>query len=243
MDEPEFHAEIPVLDLDFYRGGGSKLSDSEREILGEVTGVRVLVTPEGSGDEVLSLLNLGAEVTVYRPVGTSVQEAVAALDRRAEFVVGSLGDMPPDEIRGRTFQLVYSPWGTIDGLADLETWARDVGDFLEVGGRFVVYDEHPVSFMVGEQGGQLVVTSSYWGEFIDEDNDGEPDESDFAPTTFGWAIGDLVTALGNAGLAVTRLEEFQESDRYLTALELVENISDEQRAMLPAALLLVAVKL
>ena len=40
-----------------------------------------------------------------------------------------------------------------------------------------------------------------------------------------------------------RLEEFQESDRYLTALQLVEGLDDEKRTLLPAALLLVARKI
>lgn len=49
-----------------------------------------------------------------------------------------------------------------------------------------------------------------------------------------------MTALGDAGMATTRIQEFEESGRFLSALELMEDVDDEVRSRLPSALLLVA---
>ncbi len=244
MDDPEFQIEEDLIDIEFFRGGGNKLSEREREVLGDLNGFRVLVSPEGSGDEVLSLIRMGARVTVYGGPLTSqpIKDAADALGYDVRVATGALGEMASAEIAGEQFDVVYSPWGSLDGLPDLTGWATDVASFLGEGGSVVIYDEHPVSFMVGEQSGSLVVKTSYWGEFTDEDEDGEPDEPTEAPTVFGWALGELITALGDAGLATIRLEEFEESDRYMTALQVIENITDEQRGFLPSAFLLVAKK-
>jgi hypothetical protein len=143
-------------------------------------------------------------------------------------------------LESRTFDIVYSPWGSLDGLASFEPWAARVSECLKPGGHLFVFDEHPVSFLVGGRDGELVVQSSYWGEFEDLDNDGVESEFD-VPT--GWALGDLVTALGTEGVATLRLEEVPDAGSYLTALSLLEGVDDERRSLLPCAFLLVARKL
>lgn len=241
-DDSEFDPAAPAIDIDYYVNGGNCLSESENAILGDVAGMRILVSPEGTGEEVLSLLNLGADVTVLGSDFVQLQLAMDALGKSAATFLGGLGLSVPAELSGQQFDLIYSPWGSLDGLAAFDSWATDVAAFLPPGGHLVAFDEHPVSLMVRPAGSDLVVTTSYWGEFIDEDNDGEPDVPDIAagPTTFGWALGDLVTALGDAGMATTRLQEFEESGRFLSALELLEEVDDETRSRLPSALLLVA---
>ncbi len=241
-DDTEFDPAAPAIDTGFYVDGGSCLSESESAILGDVSGMRILVSPEGTGEEVLSLLNLGADVTVLGSEFVRLQEAMDVVGRSAATFVGGLGLSVPDELSGQQFDVIYSPWGSLDGLAAFDAWATDVAKFLPPGGHLVAFDEHPVSFMVKPSGGELTVETSYWGEFIDEDNDGEPDVPELTggPTTFGWALGDLVTALGDAGMATTRLQEFEESGRFLSALEMLEEVDAEIRSRLPSALLLVA---
>lgn len=244
-DDTEFDPEAPTLDIGYYLGGGNCLSESERAILGDVAGMRILVSPEGTGEEVLSLLNLGADVTVLGADLTRLQEALDAMNTSAATFNGGLGLSVPEELSGQQFDLIYSPWGSLDGLAAFDAWATDVATFLPPGGHLVAFDEHPVSFMVKPAEGELTVATSYWGEFTDDDNDGEPDvpEMTSGPTTFGWALGDLLTALGDAGMATTRLQEFEESGRFLSALELFEDVDEEVRSRLPSALLLVARRL
>lgn len=243
MDDSEFDPEAETIDIQLYRDGGNCFSESEIEILGEMKGKRVLVSPEGSAEETLSFLNLGAEVTVLGQEFDELRAACAELNMAPLMFEGALGSHLPDELERDAFDLVYSPWGSLDGLGEFNDWAVDVAMLLKQFGRLMVFDEHPVSFVVKPKDGELVVSTPYWGEFIDEDHDGVPDDDSLAPTNFGWAIGDLVTALGSAGLATVRLQEFEESGRYLSALELLEEVDDDTRSRLPSALLLVAVKL
>lgn len=241
-DDSEFDPNAPTIDVGYYLNGGNCLSESETAILGDVAGMRILVSPEGTGEEVLSLLNLGADVTVLGSDFVQLQQALDAVGKSAATFEGGLGLSVPDELSGQQFDVIYSPWGSLDGLAAFDAWATDVATFLPLGGHLVAFDEHPVSFMVKPAGAELAVTTSYWGEMIDEDNDGEPDVPQIGagPTTFGWALGDLVTALGDAGMATIRIQEFEEAGRFLSALEMLEDIDDEVRSRLPSALLMVA---
>src|SRR6185437_9174947 len=52
------------VDPSFYTNGGISLSESEQQALGELHGRRVLVLGAGNGEDICSLINLGATVTV-----------------------------------------------------------------------------------------------------------------------------------------------------------------------------------
>ena len=243
MNDSKFDPNAPTLDIEFFRRGGNRLSESELEILGDMEGLRVLVSPSGTGEEVLSLLNMQVDVTVMGWDYVQLREASAELQARARFTDGSLGEGLPSVVKSNPFDILYSPWGSLDGKADLRDWAQDAADCISSGGRLIVYDEHPMSFMVSAERGSLVIEKPYWGEFIDEKGDGVADSTEYGPTTFGWAFGDLISALGEFGLATVRLDEFPESDRFVAALDLIEGISESTRGLVPAAFLLVAVKI
>lgn len=248
MDEPEFDLEATAVDPEFYRAGGSCLSPSETLAIGDLAGLKVLVTPAGTGEEALSLANLGASVTVldYGEGLDSARELATASGIEIAFIQDDANGIDMAN-RDASFDLVYSTWGAVDWLDDLDDWARGIADMLKPDGRLVCYDEHPVGYMVEEDRGKLVVAHSYFGEPIDADDDGEPEESveieGHVRDTFSWTVGDLVSSLGEAGLATLLLEEFPESDRYQTPLDQFESVEAESLWRVPAALLLVAIKL
>jgi hypothetical protein len=86
-----------------------------------------------------------------------------------------------------------------------------------------------------------------------------PTEDNVETDEVGWTLGDLIGALGLNGFGVVDLQEFVTSDRYETALDRLLGETDDEEAgdedafdggvdedelsKVPAALLLVAVKL
>ena len=248
MPDDEFEFETPAVDADFFKEGGNTLSETEIALLGDVNGLSVLVMPAAMGEEALSLLNMGAKVTVLDS-GEDL-EAVQTLVDEGGFAL-TLIDDDPNSIdmvnRKGAFDIVYSPWGAVDWVSNLPDWAVGIADMLRQGGRLIGYDEHPMAYTVEEDAGRLIVAHSYFGEIIDEDEDGEPDtplaiEGD-ERSDFSWTIGDLINALGNAGLARVRFDEYPESDRFETPLDRFTTADEETLGRVPSAVLFAAIKL
>ncbi len=241
------------VDPAFYRHGGVSLSESEREVLGNLKGRRVLVVQAGTGEDVLSLRNLGADVTVVddEQALQQVRELAAAAGLDVNFLEGDPGDLAA-QLRKGAFDVAYSGFAAIEWIPSLADWASGISAALKPGGKLVVYDEHPFSKVFGEGGESeehLFVANSYFGEVAGWEDDEaaapEPDGGDPRPDLEGpwWTLGDIVNALGSNGMAVTVLREFPESDRFETSMDALFDVDFDEASRVPAVMLLVAIKL
>ena len=235
-DARDDSGEAEDVDPAFYAKGGVSLSEEERVALGDLHSKRVLVLGAGNGEDALSLLNLGAEVTVVDEVEAMVEaKALAqAAHQPVRFVEGSPSSIPA-AVRSGGFDAVYSGFGGLDWVPDLDAWAEGIRASLETGGALVVYDEHPFAFMVAPDDGRLGIGASYFGPEGDEDDE-DADEPN-------WTLGDIVTALGSHGFHIQSLLEFHESERFATVLDEMEDVPEDYLAYVPGVFLLAATKL
>ena len=250
----EFEGDI---DPAFYAHGGISLSGPEQAALGELHGKSVLVVQAGNGEDILSLMNLGASVTVIDEAGAldEARTLAAAATMEPQFIEDDPGDISVAAPKGG-YDIVYSGFGGLSWIDDLGRWATGVASSLKRGGTLVVYDEHPFArvFEPGDEG-NLVVAHSYLPDVDDEDDEGaeaaqaaaadtaaddEPDDEDAS----GWTIGDLICSLGAAGLVTLSLLELQDSDRFATPLdEMSDDVDYEELVRIPGVLLLAAMKM
>ncbi|WP_216893609.1 hypothetical protein [Nocardia alni] len=112
--------------------------------------------------------------------------------------------------------MVYTGIGALCWLPSVERWARTVAALLRPGGRLFLRDGHPMAMTLDEQQtDRLVVDHPYietpepmvWtGTSTYVETDGELQK---ATTTHEWnhGLGEIVTALLNAGLTLTGLVE------------------------------------
>ena len=262
QEEPqESLDEEEEVDPAFYANGGVIFSDDERGALGDVTGKRVLHLTFGCSEEGPSLVNMGATVTEAGDDGTTRALAEAA-GLSIEFVDEAPAALSAAFCDTRRFDVVYSSYGAMDWIADFDSWAEGVSTLLEPGGKLVVYDEHPFAYVFdADDGGRLIAATSYFGGLGDdvggefdlpeeepEDQSAAAAEEEATGNTdadeAGWTLGDLIGALGQNGLAVIDLQEFETSDRYETPLDrLADEVDQAELAKVPSALLLVAIKL
>lgn len=264
----EEFGEAGQVDPAFYAHGGVSLSDAERDALGDLQGKRVLVLQAGNGEDVLSLHNLGAQILLVDDQ-ESLQQALRLANEAGIAIESAAADpqVLPRHLRTRDWDIVYSGFGAVEWLDDLSGWASGIADCLHPYGRLVIYDEHPFARVFGEFKGQLLVSRSYFGE-MDQWDDGynfedDPDLSEDARGAIRhdlalieerfkdappepevrFTLGELVSALGNAGLAVVAMREFPEADRFETVLDTLLEVSPAELSNLPAAMLLAAIKL
>jgi SAM-dependent methyltransferase len=228
--------------IDFFRDGGSALTDAELAVAGDVAGRRVLQLACAVGDEAISFARLGADVTAVdlAPSHLATGRAkAAALGLSIDFIERDM--MRLDELTG--FDVIFISAGGICWVPDIDAWAADLSRRLLPGGVLVINEHHPLWEVLSVAGlGRLDVTSDY----LSPARDGYPDplkaptvtrEQNFdtvAPRSFVWSIGRVVSALVRAGLVIRMLVEEADEDLYPGL--------GSTAARLPATYLLVAAR-
>ena len=162
------------------------MPDRIRERLHGANGSRVLHLFCGSGRESLDLIELGALVT-----GVDDDEgAIEAARRRLPelpWVHADVHALPPELLLGR-WDLIYHGYGSLARLRDVNAWAAGVTAALRRGGVLLLHDEHPAG-----------VCLDAFGRWRDDY---------FARPV----LGEVVTAVAGAGLALRGLEEWPGKD-------------------------------
>jgi SAM-dependent methyltransferase len=171
------------------RGGGRRgLPKPVRERLPDLEGRHVLHLGSGAGRETAALIGLGALVTGV----DGSEETVRAARKRlpdAALVAADIQELPVELRRGR-FDVVYSSWGTLALVSDLNSWAAGIAAALRRGGVLIAYDEHPVAACLDQM--------LHWHESYFD----------------AWPVSRVVEALLGAGLGLERLEELPDPNRW-----------------------------
>ena len=157
-----------------------------RERLSGIRGSRVLHLLCGTGRETLELVELGALVTGV----DHDAEAIETARRRGPdvpWVHADVEALPPELLLGR-WDLVYLGYGSLARLRDVNAWAAGVAAALRSGGVLLLHDEHPAG-----------VCLDAFGRWRDDY---------FARPV----LGEVVTAVAGAGLALRGLEEWPGKD-------------------------------
>ncbi|AGA25118.1 class I SAM-dependent methyltransferase [Singulisphaera acidiphila] len=215
------HAASPDYALDRFRADPTFLSDVVRfdlPRLGDVAGLRGVHLQCHIGTDTISLARLGARMTGLDFSPASLNQArdlAASVGAQVDFVEANVYDAA--KALGRTdFDLVFTGIGALCWLPSIRRWADVVARLLRPGGRLFLREGHPILWALSEarEDGLLVVEYPYFerDEPLVWDQNGTYVQTDAkltATVTHEWnhGLGEIVTALQNAGLTLTALVE------------------------------------
>ena len=187
-------------------------------LLGDIGGLRCIHLQCHIGTDTVSLARLGADMTGLNFSPASLVEArriasLAGADVRfveAEVydAAGALGPEP--------FDLVYTGIGALCWLPDIARWARVVAGLLRPGGRLFIREGHPMLWALDDvrPDGLLAVEYPYFERaepsvFYEGGTYVETEVVFTHNRTHEWnhGLGEIVTALMNAGMGLTGLVE------------------------------------
>ncbi|GAA4344482.1 class I SAM-dependent methyltransferase [Flaviaesturariibacter amylovorans] len=206
------HLESSFYDQQSFLAGRSSLNEIELPLLGDLRGQRVLHLQCHFGQDTISLARLGAAPTGVDLSDAAIDAARAAADATgadARFLCCDLYDLPAhlDE----SFDVVFSSYGTIGWLPDLERWAALIARYLKPGGRFVFAEFHPVVWMFDDaletvgyryfNSGPIVETES--GTYAERGADME-----LSYVCWNHGLAEVITSLLDAGLELRTLREY-----------------------------------
>lgn len=194
-----------------------RVNPEEIAEVGDVTGKSLLHLQCHFGLDTLSWARLGATVTGADLSPRGIDEArrlAADAGIDATFVEANLYDLP--EVLPGTFDVVYTGIGAIYWLPDIRRWAEVVAHYLAPGGTFFILEGHPTFFVFENEGEtEPKVTYPYFHRdepltFDVKGSYADPEADVSAEREHGWvhSLGDVVTALIDAGLEIRNLREY-----------------------------------
>jgi SAM-dependent methyltransferase len=217
------HAASPDYGLGRFADDPAFLSDVVRfdqPRLGDVGGLDVVHLQCHIGTDTVSLARLGATVTGVDFSGESLAAARTLAEAAGAGVTYVQSDVydAPAALGGATFDLVYTGIGALCWLPDIRRWAQTVAALLRPGGRLFIREGHPVlwSLDYDRTDGLLVLSEPYFEQkepqIYDEPGTYVSTDQVFTQNrTLEWnhGLGEIVTAVLDAGMAITGLVEHQ----------------------------------
>jgi SAM-dependent methyltransferase len=216
------HVGSELYDVAGFKAGRSSLGRIELDELGPSVGdgTTLLHLQCHFGLDTLSWARRGARVTGADFSGEAVGAARALADQvglsaRAAFVQSDVERLP-GVLTGQ-YDVVFTSWGALIWLGDLERWAEVVDHFLKPGGTFYIAEFHPYAFLLAEDSTPDALRVGYpyfmYGvpQRFDEDGDyADPDARLEHTVTFEWLHGfaEIVDPLLRRGLRLDFLHEF-----------------------------------
>ncbi len=191
------------------------LNEIELNLLGNVADKKILHLQCHFGQDTLSLAKLGANA-VGVDFSDEAIEAARKLNQQlglsAEFICCDVYNLP--EVLSDKFDIVYTSYGVIGWLPDMNKWAKTIAHFLKPGGKLVFVEFHPVVWMLNYE--FTSVAYSYFNDepIIETLNGTYADRSaDIKMQEISWNhdLGETLQSMIDAGLKITRFKEFNYS--------------------------------
>jgi len=216
------HAASPDYGFDRFISDPTYLSDVvafDRPRLGDLTGLRGVHLQCHIGTDTLSLARLGARMS-----GLDFSPAALAEARRLAAETGTGIDYVQSDLYDaraalgdERFDFVFTGIGALCWLPDIRRWASVVASLLGPGGRLFLREGHPMLWSLDERiADRLVVDFPYFERpeplVWEDDTTYVQTDTTFTASvthTFSHALSEVVTALLDVGMELTRFEEHQ----------------------------------
>ena len=211
----DIHLKSAFYDQESFLNGKTSLNEIELNLLGNVNGKTILHLQCHFGQDSISLSRLGADVTGVDFSDKAIAQAreiAIATNSNATFICCDIYDLP--NYLNEKFDVVFTSYGTIGWLPDLEKWAKIVSQYLKPNGQFVFVEFHPVVWMFDDNfdkidyryfnSGPLIETLS--GTYADKN-------ADIKQTYVMWnhGLSEVISNLIVNGLEITSFHEFDYS--------------------------------
>ena len=211
----DIHLKSEFYNLNDFIQGKSSLNSIELDLLGDINGKSVLHLQCHFGQDSISLSRLGAVVTGVDLADNAIKEAkkLAAITQTdVDFICCDVYDLP--KYLNKQFDVVFTSYGTIGWLPDLEKWATIVSQFLKPGGQLVFAEFHPVVWMFDNDFEKIAYSYFNAGPIIENENGTYADKTaPIATETVSWnhGLSEVVNSLIKHGLEINALHEFDYS--------------------------------
>ena len=205
------HKSSAFYDVEGFKKGKNVLNAIELKELGDVAGKRMLHLQCHFGLDSMSWSRLGAEVTAVDFSDEAISTANKIKDQLGlgtKFVCSNVYDLKKH--LDQQFDIVFTSYGVVGWLPDLQKWADIINHFLAPGGVFYMAEFHPVIWMFDDDFSRFAY--SYFNNGVlefDAEGTYTDRDADIKHKEYSWnhSISEVVNALISHGLEIDFLNE------------------------------------
>jgi 2-polyprenyl-3-methyl-5-hydroxy-6-metoxy-1,4-benzoquinol methylase len=216
------HAASPFYDVPGFLSGKCTLNPAESNALPDVSGKTLLHLQCHFGLDTLSWARRGAKVTGMDFSGAAIakaRELAAQAGLPATFIEADVYSLP--EVLHEKFDIVFTSYGAVTWLPDMEKWADVVRHFLKPGGQFCIAEVHPCWYALNWETYQLEYPYFNAGKAFEEtatgsyvevgEGQGAGDKGQgTAQTEYFWchSLSGIIRPLLQRGIRILDFQEF-----------------------------------
>ena len=174
------HKDSAFYDVASFKNGKTSLNNIELNELGDVKGKTLLHLQCHFGQDTLSWARAGAIVTGIDLSDNAIETAKqlsTEMKIPAEFICCNVYDTL--QHTSQQYDIVFTSYGVVGWLPDLEKWAAVISGALKPGGIFYMVEFHPVVWMLDENfqyiryyyHNEEVIADDQSGTYTDRDAD------------------------------------------------------------------------
>lgn len=214
-NKTDIHVNSDFYDNENFIKGKSSLNSIELELLGDVKGKSILHLQCHFGQDTISLNRLGATtvgVDLSDKAIATAKELAKITNTNAEFICCDVYDLP--KYLNQKFDIVYTSYGTIGWLPDMDKWAKIVSQFLKPEGQFVFVEFHPVIWMFDDNFKEIKYNYFNVEPIIEVEEGTYADKSaNIKQTEVGWNhdLSEVINSLIKNGLTINSFNEYDYS--------------------------------
>lgn len=210
------HETSTFYDLAGFRAGKDRLRSIELSELGKVEGKSLLHLQCHFGMDTLAWARRGATVTgvdFSHKAITLAQSLSQELDIPAQFYCTDIYEL--SSILTGEFDIVFTSYGVLHGLPNLQRWGEIIAYYLKPGGIFYIVEDHPF-FRVfrAKPGGEFNAERNYFfseePQRIETIGSYATENQGASGVSYVWdhSLGEVLNAVIDAGLRIEFLHEF-----------------------------------
>lgn len=144
----EIHYASEFYDVDSFIKGKDSLNPVELALLGNIKGKKILHLQCHFGQDTIALSRHGAIATGVDFSDKAIEKAQKLNEitgTNAIFIQSDIYKLP--ELLHDKFDVVFTSYGVIGWLPDMNEWAKVINHFLKPKGEFIMVEFHPIVWM------------------------------------------------------------------------------------------------
>ncbi len=210
----DIHFRSKFYDVENFLKGKNSLKPVELQLLGNIKGKSVLHLQCHFGMDTISLSRLGATVTgvdLSNKAIDKAQKLATDVGTNTKFIQSDVYSLK--EKLNQQYDIIFTSYGVIGWLPDMNKWADIISYFLKPGGKFIMVEFHPVVWMFSYDF-KSIEFNYFGGEPIIEELEGTytdlNEKSNIKEKSISWnhSLSEVMNALHSNNLTLKCFQEY-----------------------------------